>query len=149
VIDKISQLGDLTFDNVKEPITIRYKLTRHMLTYQKNKEPVEYYQRFVESGRNIQVFNVDMDLDQGQVKAFFEQYGEIEAFSAPLKRPGTKKELYHYNILYKDIDSCNEALQYAETDEKYYEPRLAADGNSISVKKYENQKEVTSSKRRT
>jgi len=120
-----------------------------MLAYQKSKESTENRQRFAESGRNIQVFNVDMDLDQGQVKAFFQQYGEIEAFSAPQKRPDTKKELYHYNILYKEVDSCNKALQSAEKDEKNYEPRLAADGNSISVKKYENQKEVTSSKRRT
>lgn len=54
-----------------------------MLAYQKSKESTENRQRFAESGRNIQVFNVDMDLDQGQVKAFFQQYGEIETFSAP------------------------------------------------------------------
>ena len=40
------------------------KLTRGMRAYQKTEEAAKNRIKFVESGRNIQVFNIKMDADE-------------------------------------------------------------------------------------
>ena len=85
------------------------KLTRGMRAYQKTEEAVKNRVKFVESGRNIQVFNIKMDVDEKKIRDFFSEYGSIESFTFP-KRNDPQQDFFHCNILFEDKESAEKAI---------------------------------------
>lgn len=81
------------------------KLTHGMRAYIKAKEAEENRTKFSQSGRNIQVFGLPVDIKEEDVKKFFERYGEIESISYA-KRDNVTESIFHYNILFTAVESA-------------------------------------------
>jgi hypothetical protein len=123
VIEKINE-NKAVMDGVKEEICPMAKLTKGMLAYMKDKQNKENREKYAESGKNIQVFNLRTEIQEDNVKEFFSRYGEIESVSCP-KRTDIEPSLFHYNVLFTTQEAAEKAISKAVSEEKKCEIRLS------------------------
>lgn len=106
-------------EGVKEEVKILVKLTRGMIAYMRTEQSAENKKKFADSGKNIQVFQINKEANEKAVREFFSQYGEIESVSAPTRKAeDINDSIFHYNILFKNTESAEKAVEYAANDEK-------------------------------
>ena len=122
------------------------KLTRGMMGYMKATEQKENQQKFAQSGKNVQVFGLPIDVTDEQVREFFSRYGEIESLSSAKRGEHVNETIFHYNILFKTVDAANNAINNAANDEKNMNPRLSREG--LRVLKYQDKVGVQSTSAR-
>lgn len=111
VVEEVNKVSRI-FDGLKESTTIRAKLTRGMLAYTKTVQAQSNKERFSDSGKNIQVFNLQKGVTEEQVRAFFSKYGEIEVISKP-NRTDVEENIFHFNILFFKQEDAERAIREA------------------------------------
>lgn len=135
-------------EGVKEEVKILVKLTRGMIAYMRTEQSAENKKKFADSGRNIQVFQISKDVTEKEVNEFFSQYGEIEQISAPTRKAeDISDSIFHYNILFKNTEAAEKAIENAVNDEKKLQNRLVpTSAQEIRVQKYTEHHDVKSNK---
>ena len=116
------------FDGVNDNMQVGQRLTREMADYVKATEQKENQQKFAQSGKNVQVFGLPIDITDEQVREFFSRYGEIESLSSAKRGEHVNETIFHYNILFKTVEAATSAINNSANDEKNMYPRLSREG---------------------
>lgn len=104
---------------------------------------------YVDSKRNLSVFNLRLAVTREQLTSFFSQYGSIQSLGLPPRGEKTRQgdpepSYFHANILFETVDAASNAYANAAIDEAKLAPeqRLAREGAELEIRYYVQNKGV-------
>jgi len=96
---------------------------------------------YIDSKRNLSVYNLNPSVTKEQIVQFFSQYGAVQSVGLPFRGDKARQgepdpSCFHANILFETVDAASNALASAADDEAKLEQRLARDGMRLDVRYY-------------